>query len=376
MGRVALSILVGALILCVAGCHKTSDQAASSGKDTHENPKNDSSREDTPAVSLKIGDPAPPLTVTTWLEGDAVETFQPGRVYVIEFWATWCGAPIRYMPHLAELQGRYKDQGVTVISFTSRDIRGGAGNTEDRVAAFVKRRGPALGYTFAYADDNTTADAWLKAAGQEHFATFVVDKTGRIAYIGGPMYLGMVLPKVLAEGASAKSVGDEMAKVDADYRAVIATFNHDPDAFLQGFADFEARYPPLADFLPMVYGKLDLLLKQGNAGEGKEYAKALVAKAIEQKNVFVLEAACARLRGEKESKDLLALAVRAAEALVRIEGGTDAHTLLNLADAYSLSGDDAKAKEYARKAIEAAADEDAALREEIEKEARRLGAEK
>ena len=376
MGRVVISASVSALIYFVIGCSKGPEQAANPSKETQDNRKTNPSTEEKPAASLKVGDPAPALKVTNWLQGDAVEKFEAGKVYVIEFWATGCGAPIRYMPHLAELQARYKDEGVTIISFTSRGIRGRPDNTEEKVAAFVKKRGPTLNYRFAYADDDSTADAWLMAAGQEHFATFVVDKEGRIAYIGGPMYMGMVLPKVLVDGASAKAVGDEMAKVDVDYRAVVETFNRDPEAFLLEFAEFQAKYPPIADFLPMVYAKLDLLLKRGNSGEGKEYSKMLVAKAIEQNNVFVLEAAYARLREEKESKELLPLAVRAAEALVRIDGGTDAQNLLNLADAYSVSGDAAKAKEYAQKAIDAAAEEPATERQEIEKEARKLGAEK
>jgi thiol-disulfide isomerase/thioredoxin len=328
-----------------------------------------------PGPSLRVGDPAPALKATRWLQGAEVRKFEPGKVYVVEFWATWCGACIRHMPHLAELQARYKDQGVTVISFTSRDIQGVPNNTEEKVAAFVKKRGPKLRYTFAYADDGTTADAWMK--GQEHFCTFVVDKTGRIAYLGGPMFLGMVLPKVLAGGASAKAVGGEMAKVEADYRTVLETFNRgDPEAGLRALKDFEAKYPPLADFLPVVSIKLHELLKKGNPGEGKAYAEALVAKAIKQNNAVVLEMAYLQLRDQKESKGLVALAVRAAEALVRIDGGKDAPSLLRLADAYHVSGDKAQAKEYARRAIEAAAGESAAFQQDIEKEARRLGAEK
>jgi len=38
--------------------------------------------------SLKIGDPAPPLKVSKWLQGDEVKAFEPGKVYVVEFWAT------------------------------------------------------------------------------------------------------------------------------------------------------------------------------------------------------------------------------------------------------------------------------------------------
>jgi thiol-disulfide isomerase/thioredoxin len=336
--------------------------------------KKDPAAEKKPAAALKVGDRAPALKVTRWLQGDAVRKFEPGKVYVVEFWATWCGAPIRYMPHLAELQARYKDQGVTVISFTSRDIRGVPGNTEEQVAAFVKKRGPVLKYPFAYADDGTTEAAWLKGAGREHFTTFVVDRAGRIAYMGGPMFLGMALPRVVA-GASAKAVGDEMARVDADYRAVCTHLDRDPEAFLRALKKFEARYPPLADFLPAAGIKLGLLLKQGKADEGKRYAEALVAKAIKQNNVVLLDLAFLQLRGQKESKELVALAVRAAEALVRIDG-KDAQSLLRLADAYHASGDKARAKQYARRAIAAAAGEPAAFRQGIEKEARRLGAEK
>jgi hypothetical protein len=68
--------------------------------------------------------------------------------------------------------------------------------------------------------------------------------------------------------------------------------------------------------------------------------------------------------------------VRAAEACVRIDGGKDAQSLLNLADAYFVSGDKARAKEYARRAIKATAEEPPTVQQDIEKEARRLGAEK
>jgi thiol-disulfide isomerase/thioredoxin len=331
-----------------------------------------------PSAALQLGDPAPALTVTRWLQGDAVTRFEPGKVYVVEFWATWCGPCIRHMPHLAELQARYKDQGVTVIGFTSRDIRGGPGNTEDAVAAFVRRRGPTLKYTLAYADDATTTDAWLKAAGREGFCTFVVDKAGRITYMGSDLFLGMALPKVLAGGASAKAIGEEMARLDADYRAACALFERDanPDAFLRALKEFEVKYPPLADSMPACGIKLGLLIKRGSVGEAKEYAETLLAKAIRQHNAVILDMAYSLLRDQKESIELLALAVRAAEALVRIDGGKNALSLLRLADAWLVSGDKAKAKVYARKAIDAAVGESAAFRQDIEKEAQRFGAER
>jgi thiol-disulfide isomerase/thioredoxin len=197
----------------------------------HDSPKSDPSKQHKPVASLKVGDPAPALTVTEWLQGDAVTKFEPGKVYVVEFWATWCGACIRSMPHLAELQIRYKDRGVTIIGFTSRDIQKSS-NSDEKVAAFVKKRGPRLGYPFAYAADDRTVDAWMKAADQHWLPSiFVVDGTGRIAYIGSPIFLEMALLKVLAGDASAKVIGDEMAKVVADYKTLCAPLERDRKAF-------------------------------------------------------------------------------------------------------------------------------------------------
>src|SRR5262249_59495923 len=95
-----------------------------------------------------------------------------------------------------------------------------AGNSEEMVAAFVKTRGPKLPSTSAYADDRTTSDAWMKAAGREAIAcAFVVDKTGRIAYIGNPMYLGVVLPLVVAGNRKAQEVGDKVDRIAQEFSA-------------------------------------------------------------------------------------------------------------------------------------------------------------
>lgn len=51
----------------------------------------------TNAADLTIGSKAPPIDIAHWIqtrEGafKPVTEFVPGKVYVIEFWATWCGA--------------------------------------------------------------------------------------------------------------------------------------------------------------------------------------------------------------------------------------------------------------------------------------------
>src|SRR5260370_32655073 len=49
---------------------------------------------------------------------------------------------------------------------------------------------------------------------------WAVDKIGRIAYIGDPMYLGVVLPKVVAGNMKAQAVSDEAGKIKQEFLAV------------------------------------------------------------------------------------------------------------------------------------------------------------
>jgi hypothetical protein len=139
---------------------------------------------------------------------------------------------------------------------------------------------------------------------------------------------------------------------------------------------FEAKYPPLTDLPPIVQAKLSLLPKYGEPGEAKAYAAAVMADGLKRGDLRLLGLVSSILRNETANKDSLALAVKAAEECVRIHGGNDARSLLDLAGALLASGDKAKAKEVARRAVEAAAAETPAVREEVEKESRQFGAEK
>jgi len=331
------------------------------------------SPKETLAPSLKVGDPAPALKARVWLQGEAVKAFEPGKVYVVEFWSTTCGPCIAFMPHLAKLQMQYKDKGVTIIGCTASAFK----DTEEKAAAFVKKRGPALQYRFAFATDRTF-DAWMTAAGREGIpCTFVVDKRGQIAYIGSPAFLAAVLSKVVDGATTAKQVGEEMAKIETEFHDLSGLLSRDPKAGLKEIKRFEAKYPQMIDFTPWVRTRLSYLPNYGETGEATKYAETLVARAIMQKDVQVLRMASAilRLGDGKENRALLAIAVKAAEAEVLIDGGKDAGSLINLADTHFVSGDKAKAKEFARKANDAASGEPAAFRQYIAKEAVRLGVE-
>lgn len=163
--------------------------------------------------ALMVGDKAPSITVAEWIKGTAVKSFEPGRVYVVEFWATWCGPCIASMPHLSQLQKEYADKGFTVIGVSSVDKKG---NTLEAARAMVADKGDKMGYTVAWDTERKTSEAWMVAAGRRGIpCSFVVDKSGRVAFIGHPM----TLDKPLAEIVAGKH---DIEKLAASYREQVA----------------------------------------------------------------------------------------------------------------------------------------------------------
>ena len=304
-----------------------------------------------PEVTLKVGDPAPALKATKWLQGTEVKSFDKGHVYVVEFWATWCGPCIVMMPHMSDLQQEFKGK-ATLISFTTIDKQ----NPAEKVAAFVEKRGPKLKYSFAASDTPETNDAWMMASGQSGIpCCFVVDKDTKIAFIGHPMFLDVVLPKVVA-GTWAKDDLAALEKIKEEVNDVFKSLGGDAEASLKALAEFEKNNPKLAGIPYFINPKLGALLKTKKTAEARAFAEAVVAKATKQSDPIPLQMVSAILRspaagGEKES---LALAVKSAEALLKVSGEKDAVALVSLAESHFAAGDKAKAKEYGSKAVAAA----------------------
>jgi thiol-disulfide isomerase/thioredoxin len=137
--------------------------------------------------TLRIGDPAPPLKVMTWIKGQPVTRFEPGHVYVVEFWATWCGPCAAAMPHLSELQKTYAGR-LTVVGVDAREADAGKADAA-AVNAFVKKKGDRMAYTVAMDDPvkMTVFGDWMTAAGSYGIpTTFIVDRAGKLAWVGHP----------------------------------------------------------------------------------------------------------------------------------------------------------------------------------------------
>ena len=71
-----------------------------------------------------IGRRPPPIQVAKWVKGEPLTDFEPGKVYVVDFWATWCGPCIAAIPHLTKLAQTHKGKlEVVGISISERQIQ-------------------------------------------------------------------------------------------------------------------------------------------------------------------------------------------------------------------------------------------------------------
>lgn len=169
---------------------------------------------------LTVGSKAPSLDIEHYIHEDLgkfepVADFEDGKVYVVEFWATWCGPCIQSMPHLVELQERYREDGLQIVSISDEDL--------ETVEAFLKRDYPdkedvtfaelTSAYTLTVDPDGSSTDDYMRAANQNGIpAAFLVGKTGLIEWIGHPMSLDEPLEQVIEGTWDREAFKEQMAR--------------------------------------------------------------------------------------------------------------------------------------------------------------------
>jgi len=171
---------------------------------------------------LKVGDKAPKLDVAHWLKGEEVTKFEEGKVYVVEFWATWCGPCRTSMPHISKLQEQYEDYGVRFIGISDEKLQ--------TVFNFLKQPewDEKTQYTMATDPDRSVFNDYMKAAGQSGIPTaFVVGKDGTIQWIGHPMRIDPVIEKVVHDEWSPSTFKDQQSAMAQLEKAQPLLMNED-----------------------------------------------------------------------------------------------------------------------------------------------------
>lgn len=154
--------------------------------------------------AIEVGSVAPPINVTTWVKGEPVDLAKARgkKVVVIEFWATWCPPCRESIPHLTELQKKYKD--VAIVGITSEEA--------PVVKRFVNQMGAKMDYSIGIDADEKTLPVYMA----EYLPqapipwAYIVDKAGVVVW-GGSAVPGAGMAEALADVVAGKLTG-ELAK--------------------------------------------------------------------------------------------------------------------------------------------------------------------
>jgi thiol-disulfide isomerase/thioredoxin len=138
---------------------------------------------------LALGSKAPPIDIEHWLNKDPVDRWEPGKVYVVEFWATWCGPCVASMPRLAELQEKY-GKNLVVIGVSDED--------PDTIDEFLDKetdgktfREVTDSYWLTTDPDRSVYKDYMTASDSRGIPTaFIIGKAGEIEWIGHPGNIG------------------------------------------------------------------------------------------------------------------------------------------------------------------------------------------
>jgi len=327
--------------------------------------------------TLTIGSPAPKLQVGDWVKGDKVGELEAGKVYVVEFWATWCGPCKASIPHVSDLAEKYKDKGVTFagVSVWEQDVAD--------VEPFVKEMGEKMAYNVAIdevpegkeADEGLMARNWLAASGESGIpVAFIVNKDNKIAWIGHPMEMDKPLKSVVDGDWDLTAAAD----VRKEAKALAAKTQEFAKAFSEALTEgntkeavklidaFLAENPKLEPQLGMA--KLQLLSKD-DAKAAAEYARKLVDDICKDDPQALNNIAWEIVDPDKEGKPVpadLSLALKAAERAGELTKGENGPILDTLARARFLSGDAKGAVDAQEKALKFTEDADDSMKDRLD----------
>lgn len=129
-----------------------------------------------------------------------------GKVLLLNLWATWCGPCRAEMPHLVEMQEKYRAQDFQIIGLNVGDDAGIETTEEiNKFAADMK-----LNYELARISEDTTREFYKATNFQAIPISVLVDREGRLrgVFLGGGANVIKKMKEVVAKVVAGEETAD------------------------------------------------------------------------------------------------------------------------------------------------------------------------
>lgn len=195
-----------------------------------------------------------------WIQGEGPTAFEPGKIYVFECWATWCGPCVALIPHVNHLHKKYYDKGLRVHGMNCWE------EEKEKAEKFVKAKGKGMSYPVAFTDGSAFQKEWLEAAGVEAIPHAFVVRNGKLLLATEAVRLTDSLVELMLSGdegakkaaAKIKAAYDARSKTEKLSQEIyVATRNKNAKSLEAKIKEVEALDP---DHPELAVWKLRLLI--------------------------------------------------------------------------------------------------------------------
>ncbi|MDX0495907.1 redoxin domain-containing protein [Sinorhizobium medicae] len=324
---------------------------------------------------LSMESQAPAIKAQNWIGGEPLANFQPGTVYVLEFFSTTCPHCVAPMLNLIQLQEKYRDRGLEVVGVAAEERAATADDARAHLDPWLTENVPKLNFRVGIDCTGEMEKLWKEASfsfGVPY--SFVVDRDSRIAFIGHPTDLDSVLPQVLdgtwRSSDQAKAVERERIAKGRDE----AQLNPILDKFTAAIEmkDWMTALPAIEEAIALMPDDIDLrtthvetlLYKMRDMQTGLTVLRRLVRDAIDRNDQEWLLNALDQLFNPDEydythfpSAERLAIGKELSEHILALTGLKDevkASYYRAVAPYYYESGNKARAEELLELALKLA----------------------
>lgn len=279
-----------------------------------------------------------------WLQGDPITEMKADKLYLFEFWATWCGPCIAQMPHMEELyQATKDDDNVIIVGVNVFDA-----TPVEKLKSFIARKKITYPVAADGARSGNVAKFWLKPLGITGIPHAIAVRNQELIWHGHPSKLNTKFIQQLSEpGFSAMDVQvavdkkkvAEAAEKERFLKNVRTVYQSSPENVAEQADKLVAGdHRGAEDVRGFRTAAFSVLFNNGKHKEAQQQLKKLVGETPDHAINLIRVATMIITTDELENKDL-GIAVQCLERFIELNPRGASNAYKRMTDAKLMQGD-------------------------------------